>query len=189
MSEIGTSLKHLPNTEQAPEKTGDLAGPAESDAVELVAPALESEPARAAEPQWNNATEEEWNEHSATSWALAYVIHRIRSTPHPPILLSEQRRHFEKVVEMAAALIEQWQGHERDLAQQLGMRRPVTALPEESPGADQAQLQGSDNEADDDWIKPAYTRPYQLLPDDDETPPADASNGPEAPVVEDDYQI
>ncbi|HLV99883.1 MAG TPA: hypothetical protein VKT82_14525 [Ktedonobacterales bacterium] len=161
--------------------------PAESD-NQIAQPISEAEPTLAAEQQWNSAVEEEWNEHSATSWALAYVIHRIRSTPHPPILLPEQRRHFEKVVEMAAALIEQWQGHERDLAQQLGTRRPITDLPEDPAGTSQDGL--NDQISDDAWIKPAYTSFAQLLlGDDDEEASADAPKAPGTPAAEDDYQI
>jgi hypothetical protein len=72
----------------------------------------------------DSANEQEWSEHSATAWALAYVIHRIRSTPLPPILLPEQRRHFQKVIQMASALMEEWQRRERDQAQQLAAARP-----------------------------------------------------------------
>src|SRR6185437_11184438 len=121
------------------------------------------------------------------SWALAYVIHRIRSTPHPPILLPEQRRHFEKVIEMAAALIEQWQGHERDLAQQLGTRRPVTDLPAETAETSQNDL--DENASDDDWFKPTFTPLFQLLDDDEEEATAAAHKAPEAPATDHDYQI
>jgi len=74
---------------------------------------------------WDDAAEQEWTEHSATAWALAHVIHRIRSTSLPPILSAEQRRHFQKVVQMAAALMEEWQRRERDQAQRLATGRPL----------------------------------------------------------------
>lgn len=74
--------------------------------------------------EWNNVAEQEWNEHSTTAWALAHVIHRICSTPLPPILPQEQRRHFQKVVQMAASLMEEWQRREREQAQQLVAHHP-----------------------------------------------------------------
>ena len=77
-----------------------------------------------ADKPWDSTDEQAWSEHSATAWALAYVIHRIRSTPLPPILLSEQRRHFQTVIQLAAARIEEWQRRERDQAQQLAATRP-----------------------------------------------------------------
>jgi len=177
----------MQQTDQVSENADDLLMPAEPDTAEIAQPLLAAEPAQPAAEQWNSAAEEEWNEHSATSWALAYVIHRIRSTPHPPILLPEQRRHFEKVIEMAAALIEQWQGHERDLAQQLGTRRPVTDLPAETAETSQNDL--DENASDDDWFKPTFTPLFQLLDDDEEETPADAHKAPEAPATDQDYQI
>jgi hypothetical protein len=186
----------MQKTDQEPENADDLPTFAESDHLimptetdtDIAQPVAAAEPAPSAEEQWNSAVEEEWNEHSATSWALAYVIHRIRSTPHPPILLPEQRRHFEKVVEMAAALIEQWQGRERDLAQQLGTRRPLTELIEESLGTGQDHLNGTENGADDDWIRPAYTPLAQLLGDDEEES-SSAPKAPDMPTADHDYQI
>jgi hypothetical protein len=178
----------MQKTDQESENADNLSIPVESNTTEIAQQLLEAEATQPVEEQWNSATEEEWNEHSATSWALAHVIHRIRSTPHPPILLPEQRRHFEKVVEMAAALIEQWQGHERDLAQQLGMRRPITELSTEPIGASQNHLDG--NEADEDWIKPAFTPLYQLLLEDDVEETLSVSpKAPGTPATEQDYQI
>ena len=81
-------------------------------------------PSPPAEKHWGNNHEQEWSEHSATAWALAHVIHRIRSTPLPPILLPEQRRRFQQVIQMAAALMEEWQRRERDQAQQIAAARP-----------------------------------------------------------------
>ena len=69
-------------------------------------------------------TNREWSEHSTTAWALAHVIHRICSTPLPPFLPPEQQRHFQKVVQMAAALMEEWQRRERDQAQQIVAHHP-----------------------------------------------------------------
>jgi len=106
--------------DQAPASAPDPATPVESAdlSVEFSAPSASKE--------WDSAHEQAWSEHSATAWALAHVIHRIRSTPLPPTLLPEQRRRFHKVVQMAAALIEEWQRSERDQAQQLAADRPLT---------------------------------------------------------------
>ncbi len=110
-------------------------GPSETDPPAMAAPTLEmadgAKPGPEAEQQWDNATEQEWSEHSATAWALAHVIHHIRSTPLPPFLLPEQRRHFHKIIQMAASLIEDWQRRERAQAQHLALGRPVTGLPAE----------------------------------------------------------
>ncbi len=92
-----------------------------------------------AEEVWDSAAEQEWSEHSTTAWALAYVIHRIRSTPLPPILPPEQRQHFHEVVQMAAALMEEWQRRERDQAQQLAAGRPATGAAHESSLKEVAQ--------------------------------------------------
>ena len=92
-----------------------------------------STPALLAEEVWDNAAEQEWSEHSTTAWALAYVIHRVRSTPLPPILPPEQRQHFHKVVQMAAALMEEWQRRERDQAQQLAAGRPLAGAADGQP--------------------------------------------------------
>jgi hypothetical protein len=116
---------------------------ADQEPLNVPAPvAPEDEPgnleiAHAARAAWDSATEQEWNEHSATSWALAHVIHHIRSTPLPPFLSSEQQRHFQKIIQMAAALIEDWQRRERDQAQRLALGRPVTELPTEPAAADE----------------------------------------------------
>jgi len=88
-------------------------------------------PAPLAEEAWDDTTEQAWSEHSTSAWALAHVIHRIRSTPLPPILPPEQRRHFQKVVQMAAALMEEWQRRERDQAQQLAAGRPFVGMEED----------------------------------------------------------
>lgn len=165
-------------TDHAPEPTDDLTAPAASEPLAPEAPTLESEPPPAADQPWNSASEEEWNEHRTTAWALAYVIHRIRSTPHPPILLPEQRRHFEKIVEMAAALIAEWQGQERDLAQQLGTRRPVAELATQPLDASPNQL--DDNASDNVWTRQMLAPSYQFfLPENDEVEAAS-----EAPSTE-----
>ncbi|HEY7348213.1 MAG TPA: hypothetical protein VH599_07805 [Ktedonobacterales bacterium] len=120
----------------------------ESDHTEMDPPALAASaldgnqtPALDGKKAWNSAIEQEWSEHSATAWALAHVIHHIRSTPLPPFLLPEQQRHFQKIILMAAALMEEWQRSERDQAQQLAIGRPVTGLPmaadPEEPAAEQ----------------------------------------------------
>jgi hypothetical protein len=75
------------------------------------------------EHHWEQAQEEEWSEHTATAWTLAHIIHRIYSTPLPPILSSEQREHFHKVIKMAAAMMEEWQEREREQAQHLAAER------------------------------------------------------------------
>jgi hypothetical protein len=103
-------------------------------------------PVSPAEGVWDNTAEQAWSEHSTTAWALAYVIHRIRSTPLPPILPPEQRRHFHKVVQMAAALMEEWQRRERDQAQQLAAGRPVSGEADEQPPKEANQLPGSAQE-------------------------------------------
>lgn len=100
----------------------------ETDAhMELSAEAAQPELEMSMPPanrEWNNEAEQEWSEHSTTAWALAHVIHRICSTPLPPFLPPEQQRHFQKVVQMAAALMEEWQRRERDQAQQIVAHHP-----------------------------------------------------------------
>ena len=82
---------------------------------------------------WEPEQEEEWEEHAATAWTLAHIIHRVYATPLPPALSPEQRRHFQKIIKMAAALIEEWQQREREQAQQLAAERPAPAFEEEEP--------------------------------------------------------
>ena len=174
-------------TDQELENVRDLATnvPAGTSTVEAL-------PTKAAPPpspnqQWNSAAEEEWNEHSATAWALAYVIHRIRSTPYPPILLPEQRDHFQKVIEMAAALMEEWQRRERDQAQQLAQARPI---PELSLEALEAVPDSFDGNAVEVWEKQLFTQPYQLpLADDEEDTPTGDAKANETPATDHDYQI
>lgn len=84
---------------------------------------LSLEPEVPPEQHWEPVQEEEWSEHTATAWTLAHIIHRIYSTPLPPVLSPEQRRHFQKIIKMAAALIEEWQQREREQAQQLAAER------------------------------------------------------------------
>lgn len=111
----------MPNSEEQPPDT--------EVHIELPAGATQPELEATMPPanrEWDNAAEQEWNEHSTTAWALAHVIHRICSTPLPPILPPEQRRHFQKVVHMAAALMEEWQRRERDQAQQLVAQHSFT---------------------------------------------------------------
>lgn len=93
-----------------------------------------------ADKEWGNTHKQEWSEHSAAAWALAHVIHRIRSTPLPPILLPEQRRHFQQVIQMAAALMEEWQRRERDQAQQLATTRPPPMPLMEASGMSEGHL-------------------------------------------------
>jgi hypothetical protein len=111
-------IKPMPNTEEQPVTNAHI-----ELTTEATQPGLEL-PVPLANREWDNTAEQEWNEHSTTAWALAHVIHRICSTPLPPILPPEQRRHFQKVVQMAAALIEEWQRRERDQAQQLVAHHP-----------------------------------------------------------------
>ena len=80
---------------------------------------------------WEPEQEEDWEEHAATAWTLAHIIHRVYATPLPPALSPGQRRHFQKVIKMAAALIEAWQQREREQAQQLAAERPAPAFKEE----------------------------------------------------------
>ena len=111
-------IKPMPNIEEQPDM---------NTLLELSDEAAQPErevPVPPAHREWDNAAEQEWNEHSTTAWALAHVIHRICSTPLPPILPPEQRRHFQKVVQMAAALMEEWQRREREQAQQLVAHHP-----------------------------------------------------------------
>ncbi len=82
-------------------------------------------------PHWEAEQEEEWEEHAATAWTLAHIIHRVYATPLPPALSPEQRRHFQKIIKMAAALIEEWQQREREQAQQLAAERPAPTFKEE----------------------------------------------------------
>lgn len=186
------------------ENASDLAVPAVAEASEQTAPstsatpeineqavaALEEEPPSAPEKQWNNATEEEWNEHRETAWALAYVIHRIRSTPNPPILLPAQKQHFQKTIEQAAALMEEWQRRERDLAQQLVQTKPITELSSETAEAIQNDL--PDDIPDDAWNKQLATPSHYLILDDDEEKaqtPEEAPNVQDAPAVPHHYEI
>ena len=74
---------------------------------------------------WESEQEEEWEEHTTTAWTLAHIIHRVYSTPLPPALSPEQRRHFQHIIKMSAALIEEWQQREREQAQQLAAERPA----------------------------------------------------------------
>lgn len=113
-----------------------------ADAPELEAPTGTSDAEIAGPPapvdkQQSSDDEQAWSEHSATAWALAHVIHRIRSTPFPPILLPEQRRHFQHVIHMAAALMEEWQRRERDQAQQLAAARPAIGPLMDQPEMDE----------------------------------------------------
>src|SRR5690348_2775152 len=116
--ERGMHIKPMPNSEEQPDMNTHL-----ELSDEATQPELEI-PVQLAHREWDNAAEQEWNEHSTTAWALTHVIHRICSTPLPPILPPEQRRHFQKVVQMAAALMEEWQRRERDQAQQLVAHHP-----------------------------------------------------------------
>lgn len=104
-----------------------------TSAADPPAPAEPAQEVDAANKAWDSAIEQEWSEHSATAWALAHVIHHIRSTPLPPFLSPEQRRHFQHIIQMAAALIEDWQRRERDQAQHLALARPVSGLPTDEP--------------------------------------------------------
>lgn len=117
----------LTDTVQKPAGNADPEASADVDIPDLAAFHLPEDQA------WDRANEQAWSEHSATAWALAYVIHRIRSTPLPPILLPEQRRHFQKVIQMASALMEEWQRRERDQAQQLAAARPPAGPLAEPP--------------------------------------------------------
>lgn len=164
--------------------------PAMPETNEQALAALEEEPPSAPEQQWNSATEEEWNEHRETAWALAYVIHRIRSTSNPPILLPAQKQHFQKTIERAAALMEEWQRRERDLAQQLVQARPVSALSSEAAEAIQNDL--PDDIPDDAWNKQLATPSYYLILDDGEEVakvPEEAPKAQQAPVPPDNYEI
>lgn len=111
-------IQSTPNSEGQPETDAHMELPAEAaqSALEIPVPPANRE--------WDNAAEQEWNEHSTTAWALAHVIHRICSTPLPPFLPPEEQRHFHKVVQMAAALMEEWQRRERDQAQQIVAHHP-----------------------------------------------------------------
>jgi hypothetical protein len=185
--EIGTWPKAMKKTDQEPESAPDLTTPAANSAGETNSLPLEADPPPAPDQQWNSTTEEEWNEHSANAWALAHVIHRIRSTPYPPILLAEQRNHFHKVIEMAAALIEDWQRRERDQAQQLAQARPIAELSQEALETAPGDL---DENAPAEWEKQLSTPPYQfLLGDDEEEAPADTPKADMPPAADADYQI
>jgi hypothetical protein len=188
--------------EQTPETTSDdLAAPAILETSEQPTPALpetseqasaaqEDEPPSAPEQEWNSATEEEWTEHRETAWALAYVIHRIRSTPNPPILLPAQKQHFQKTIERAAALIEEWQRRERDLAQQLVQAKPVTELSSETAEAIQNDL--PEDIPDEIWDKQLATPSSYLILDDaeeDAQPTQEAPQAPETPAPLYDYEI
>lgn len=179
--------RSMNKTDQEPENARDLATnvPAGTGTVEALP--TKAAPPPSADQQWSSAAEEEWNEHSATAWALAYVIHRIRSTPYPPILLPEQRDHFQKVIEMAAALMEEWQRRERDQAQQLAQARPIAELSLEALEAVPDSLDGNAAEV---WEKQIFTRPYRLpLTDDEDDAPADAPKADMPPAADADYQI
>lgn len=128
--------KPMDKTAQAPTQTPDLVTPAESGTLDMSALAT-ADPTPKASQAWDSAAEQAWSEHSATAWVLAHVIHQIRSTPLPPFLLPEQRQHFHKIVQAAAALIEDWQRRERDQAQQLASSRPVGELTVELTAANQ----------------------------------------------------
>jgi hypothetical protein len=172
---------------QEPESAHDLATnvPAGTSTVEALPTKTEQPPST--NQQWDSAAEEEWNEHSATAWALAYVIHRIRSTPYPPILLPEQRDHFQKVIEMAAALMEEWQRRERDQAQQLAQARPIAELSLEALETIPDSLDGNAVEV---WEKQLFTQPYQLpLADDEDNTPAETPRAKGIPAADDEYQI
>ncbi|HEY7122412.1 MAG TPA: hypothetical protein VH540_00550 [Ktedonobacterales bacterium] len=80
---------------------------------------------------WEPEQEEEWEEHAATAWTLAHIIHRVYATPLPPALSPEQRHHFQKIIKMAAALIEAWQQREREQAQQMAAERPSPVFEDE----------------------------------------------------------
>ncbi len=194
--------------EQESEHTSDLAAPTmpeirrpplaaepETAAPETSDPtsaAMEEEPPSTPEKQWNSATEEEWNEHRETAWALAYVIHRIRSTPNPPILLPAQKQHFQHTIEKAAALMEEWQRRERDLAQQLVQARPATDFSSE---ADEAiQNNRADDISDEAWNKQLATpssSSYLILDDADEAPQVteEGHKAPDGPAIPHDYAI
>ena len=174
-------------TEQESESAAEPEAPAAPDNDEPLMLALEEEPPPALEKQWDSAAEDEWNEHRATAWALAYIIHRVRSTPFPPILLPAQRHHFQKVIEMAAALMEDWQRDERDLAQHLAQERPVTEFSTGPMRAIQAMLSGHHTTAQDEDAPLFTPPPYQLILEDDEKERAEAIS--KAPDVEQDYQI
>jgi hypothetical protein len=116
--ERGMQSKPTTNSEEQPEIDARM-----EVSTEVAQPGLEM-PVPPAKREWNNEAEQEWSEHSTTAWALAHVIHRICSTPLPPFLPPEQQRHFQKVVQMAAALMEEWQRRERDQAQQLVAHHP-----------------------------------------------------------------
>ncbi len=113
---------------------------------------------------WDSTAEQEWSEHSATAWALAHVIHRIRSTPLPPILSPEQRRHFQKVVQMAGALMEEWQRRERDQAQRLAIGRPLIDMLLGPPNTAEP-LQPASPRAEAP-IAQALSLPQQIAPED-----------------------
>lgn len=110
--------KPMLNSEEQPETDAHMELSAEAAQPELE---MSMPPANR---EWNNEAEQEWSEHSTTAWALAHVIHRICSTPLPPFLPPEQQRQFQKVVQMAAALMEEWQRRERDHAQQIVAHHP-----------------------------------------------------------------
>jgi hypothetical protein len=127
-------------TDQEPENVSDLelpAAPANGTHEPLT---LEAQPLTAEEQPWDRATEEAWSEHSETAWALVYVIHRVRSTPLPPTLPPAQQRHFHKIIDMAAAMLEDWQRRERDQARQLALRGLITELTAELEEAGESQL-------------------------------------------------
>ncbi len=114
--ELARETKVPHNTELAQEPVQETEVPQEEELAPEAAVPLEQQ-------HWEQAQEEEWSEHTATAWTLAHIIHRIYSTPLPPVLSPEQRRHFQKIIKMAAALIEEWQQRERELAQQLASER------------------------------------------------------------------
>lgn len=115
-------------TDQEPDTVSDLEmsmAPASSATEPL---ALEALPLLTEEQPWDSTAEEAWTEHSETAWALVYVIHRVRSTPLPPTLPPAQQQHFHKIIEMAVAMLEDWQRRERDQARQLALRGLITEL-------------------------------------------------------------
>ncbi len=161
----------MTHAEQEPESAAHPAAFDESEQLEQETPTFPTD------QMWDSATEQEWSQHSATAWVLAHVIHRIRSTPMPPALSPEQRRHFQKIVQMAAALIEEWQRRERDLAQQLVVGRPVVDLLLEgfepaiaSPEAIQSDSSQQEQEATS--FAPLVTRADARETEQDTTTPA-----------------
>lgn len=146
-------------TDQAPANTADLVRSAESD-TQGICPIAREDPAPNAGKEWDSAAEQEWSEHSATAWALAHVIHHIHTTPLPPFLSPEQRDHFQKTIQAAAALIEDWQRRERDRASQLASSRPVTGLTQDPSATNQdARSQHPAAEGQAEQVSPQSQQP------------------------------